>query len=158
MSSSSSSLFVHHVCLLLVLTILSNMCVNTLPQDYRHCQSDSDCSPSQCCAPTPNGRNVCLNFEGIGQQCYFLQRTPVCHLLCSCWTLVRISHIVYLQSCGCSPGLRCVSTTPYSSGILGDSYVCAKHRPHRRYKFAPNHDNHENELSRFLWFKHYSQI
>ncbi|KAI2809453.1 hypothetical protein BLOT_000602 [Blomia tropicalis] len=90
----------------------------------RFCNTSADCNSNQCCADTPIGYKLCLNYEQRGDLCFFRSRTP---------------------TCGCAPGLKCVSTMPMEPGEMGHDYSCARVRPFMYYKLMPYLES-ENEL------------
>ncbi len=44
------------------------------------CLEDADCLHTECCAGTPTGNNVCLQYHDVGETCTFRHRNPVIFL------------------------------------------------------------------------------
>lgn len=110
---------------LLVLVTLSQLGVEAFAAvGRRFCSSSADCGEGQCCAMTPIGYNLCINYEKQGETCFFRSRTP---------------------TCGCAAGLKCISTMPMEPGEWNHDYVCARVRPFMHYKLMPYLDD-TNEI------------
>lgn len=117
----------------LVLLFAVNQLGYCFAVDQRICKHSTDCPESQCCAETPIGNKMCIDYEKRGDICLYRTRTPVsCH-----FTNNILRAVLPKQTCGCAPGLKCVSTTPMEAGVWNHDFVCARVRPFQHYKLNP---------------------
>ncbi len=73
------------------------------------CTFNADCAENECCAAAPNGQNVCVKYLDVGEQCNYFQRTVVLFkYFYHCRNLDSSIKFLF-QSCGCGPGLSCIS-------------------------------------------------